>query len=211
VPDADQDPAEGELQRAARDQGYWPFRGCFEEGLRRAPDLGGAVTVHLRFSPGGANSADVAASTVHDPVVVACLAREAGHMRLPANDLSRAAVLQITLGAGDEPVFIPPPIRNAQAWRQALRGSWSAVEQCFADVLAKTPDAGGRMELRFRVKPDGVIAEVAEADTRFRAIDVTRCVLGVYRAANLPGVAVSGGDATFVYPLHFEAAPAGAF
>jgi hypothetical protein len=53
-----------------------------------------------------------------------------------------------------------------------------------------------------------VVHEVAEAGTHFRDVDVTRCVLGVYRAASLPALGAPGRDAAFVYALHFEAAPA---
>jgi hypothetical protein len=208
VPGADRDGAPAELQRAARNLGYWPFRTCFEEGLRRAPELGGTVTVRLRLTPGGVDGADVAASTVRDPVVAACVAREAGHLRLAGGDPPRTSALEVTLGAGDEPVFVPPPVHNAQALRQALREPWSAVEQCFAGALTRAPDAGGRMELRFRVQPSGAIREVAEADTRFPDFDVTRCVLAVYRAAALPAFQAPAHDETFVYALHFEAAPA---
>jgi hypothetical protein len=214
VVDADQLPEDAELQRAARDRGYWPFRVCFEEGLRRLPDLGGTVTLRLQLSPSGAGTAEVAATTLRDEVVAACLAREATSLRLPpGSDEPRVTVLRITLGAGDDPVFVPPAVRNAQALQQALRAPWTAVEQCFSDGLSKDPGAGGRMELRFRVHPSGAVVEVAEGDTRFRDIDVTRFVLGVYRAASLPpldrpGREAAARDSSFVYALHFEAAAA---
>jgi hypothetical protein len=210
VPEADRDRAAAALQRAARNAGYWPFRACFEEGLRRAPDLHGTVELRLRASHGDLDGSDVVGSTLRDPVVTACVAREAAALHLPAGDDRRSAAMGVTLGAGDDSVFVPPPVRNAVALRQALRGSWGAVERCFSDGLAHAPEAGGRMELRFRVEPGGGVAEVTEAETRFRAIDVTRCVLGVYRAASLPAAAGARGDATFVYPLHFEAVPVGA-
>jgi hypothetical protein len=66
---------------------------------------------------------------------------------------------------------------------------------------------GGRIELKFRVRPGGEVAEVAEGDTRFGDVEVTRCVLGVYRTARLAGIAHGSHDASFVYALHLEARP----
>ena len=205
VPDADRDPAAASFQREARNLGYWPFRTCFEEGLRRLPDLGGTVTLRLRVSPEGLAGGGAVRSTLGDPVVVACMAREAARIHWTAPDQARIADVLVTLGAGDEPVFVPPPVRNAPALLRSLREPWSDVERCFSDGLAKEPDAGGRMELRFRVAPGGTVAEVGEVETRFRPLDVTQCVLGVYRARTLPGGA--SREETFVYALHFESPP----
>src|SRR5207237_2054183 len=116
-------------------------------------------------------------------------------------------------GTGDEPVFAPPPLANAAPLREALRGSWNSVERCYADRLAKAPDVGGRMELHFRVQSSGEVAEVAEGEPRFGDLEVTRCVLGVYRATRLPAEVSSRrgrehgsrSTAEFVYALHFEA------
>ena len=96
---------------------------------------------------------------------------------------------------------------HADELRESLRASWPAVKQCYAGALAKHADDGGRLELHFHVKPSGEIAEVAEGDTRFGDVEVTRCVLGVYRGAKLPGVAHGSHDASFVYALHLEARP----
>ena len=80
------------------------------------------------------------------------------------------------------------------------------MRQCYASELAKHPDAGGRMELRFHVK-GSEITEVAENDTRFGDVDVTRCVLGVYRTAKLPSVAHGSHETSFVYAMHLESRP----
>jgi hypothetical protein len=114
--------------------------------------------------------------------------------------------MSVNLATGDEPVPTPHTAPHADDLRDALRKSWPAVTQCYAGEVAKHPDAGGRMELRFHVKPGGEIAEVVENDTRFGDVDVTRCVLGVYRSAKLP-VAHGSHEASFVYALHFEARP----
>ncbi len=195
-----------DVQRAARNIGYWPFRRCYEEGLRRNQRLGGKVSLEVRVTPTGVvERVTEAAATVGDPSVVTCVAREALHLALVPAESPTDTKMAITLATGDEPVPVPAPVRGADELREALRAHWPAVEQCYAAELPKHPDAGGRMELSFRLRQSGVVAEVAEGDTRFSDGDVTRCVLGVYRTTTLP--APHGGtprDESFVYAMHFE-------
>ena len=83
--------------------------------------------------------------------------------------------------------------------------------RALSQLLYDHPDAGGRLELRFRVKADGhatQILEVAEGESRFADIEVTRCVLGVYRTASLPAMHGATHETSFVYALHLEARPA---
>jgi hypothetical protein len=44
VADASGGASAAELQRVARNVGYWPFRHCYEEGLRRDQKMGGKVS-----------------------------------------------------------------------------------------------------------------------------------------------------------------------
>jgi len=197
-----------DLQRTGRNVGYWPFRHCYEEGLRRDQHMGGKVEMDLAVAPGGGvDRANITGATLHDESVVLCVAREAAHLALTPGESATSAKMELTLSTGDEPVPEPHPIPHAEDLRDALRASWPAVKQCYAGALAKHADDGGRLELRFHVKPNGEIAEVAEGDTRFGDVEVTRCVLGVYRGAKLPGVAHGSHDASFVYALHLEARP----
>jgi hypothetical protein len=199
-----------DLQRAARNLGYWPFRACYEEGLRRDQHLSGKVSLDVAIAPSGAVDRSVAtASTLRDDSVVACVAREAQHLALPAAESPATARIDVSLATGDEPVPLPHPAPHADELREGLRASWPAVEQCYARELGKRPDVGGRLELRFRIQRTGEIDEVAEGDTRFADVDVTRCVLGVYRTARLPPLPL-GQEVSFTYALHFEAMPEGA-
>ena len=205
VVDARGGAAAADLQRVARNIGYWPFRHCYEEGLRRDQRLGGKVPLELLVDPSGVvERAAANAATVADPSVVTCVAREALHLSLVPRESPTQAKLVVTLATGDEPVPVPRPVSGADDLRQALRGHWPAVEQCYASELPRHPDAGGRMELRFRLGPSGEVAEVAEGDTRFGDPDVTRCVLGVYRTTGFPALHGAPRDGTFVYAVHFE-------
>jgi hypothetical protein len=197
-----------DLQRTARNVGYWPFRHCYEEGLRRDQKMTGKVSLDLTVAPGGnVDAATIAGSTLHDESVVLCVAREAQHLALASGESSAAAKLSVTLATGDEPVPMPRPAPHAEDLREGLRASWPAVQQCYASELSKHPDAGGRLELKFRVRSGGELSEVAEGDSRFGDVDLTRCVLGVYRTAKLTGVGHASHEGTFVYPIHLEARP----
>ena len=199
-----------DLQRAARNLAYWPFRQCYEEGLRRDPHLSGKVSLELAISPAGSvDRSVVTASTQRDEIVAACVAREAQHLALPAGATATTAKVDVSLALGDEPVPAGRAIPGAEAVREALRGPWDAVRRCYTTALASHPRIGGRMELHFRMK-HGEIVEVSEMSgasdsERFGDVDVTRCVLGIYRTTRLP--AHGAHERSFVYALQFESAP----
>ncbi len=197
-----------DMQRAARNAGYWPFRDCYEQGLRRDQQLAGKVFLELQVNPtGGVDRATVVSSTVHDDIVGACVAREAAHLALPRGESPATARVEVTLALGDEPVPAGRTVPNAERLQQALRGSWRGVRQCYASALAGHPDAGGRLELHFKVHHDGEVSEVTEVgETHFATPDVTRCVVGVYRGAKLPALHAAR-DHAFVYALELESKP----
>jgi len=201
-----------ELQRTARNAGYWPFRHCYEEGLERSQSLAGSVRFGL-VRAGGVTSTQLVESTVKDESVTLCVLREARHLDLawgaaPGDAASDAgADMKVTLATGDEAVPTPRPALHAEELREALHASFPAIQQCYASQLERHPDLGGRMELRFEAKSDGEVIVVSEDEPRFSDVDVTRCVLGVYRTAKLPRMHGSHSS-RFVYALHFEAAPA---
>ncbi len=207
VVDAEGGLSAADLQRTARNGGYWPFRACYEEGLRKDQRLSGKVSLELHTTPGGAvDRSAVTATTVHDDIVAACVAREARHLALSPVDAETTAKVDVSLAVGDEPVETPKPLPNAAPLRDALRGSWDAVRKCYGGELAGHPDAGGRLEVTFHVRHDGEIIDVAEGDSRFGDVEVTRCVLGVYRTLKISALHFAR-DSHFVYALHLEAKP----
>lgn len=197
------------LQRTARNLGYWPFRQCYEDGLRRDSHMTGKVSLELLVNAGGAvDRSLVRTTTLRDEMVAACVAREARHLALPSSSAPTTARVEVSLLLGDEPVATGRPVPNAEPIRESLRGQWSAVRRCYSSRLASRPSIGGRMELHFHVR-HGEIVDVdeltaADASGRFGDPDVTRCVLAVYRAARLPH---GQREPSFVYPLRLESAP----
>jgi hypothetical protein len=208
VTDAQNGANASELQRTARSAGYWPFRRCYEEGLRRDQRLAGRVSLQVSVAAnGGIERASVASATLRDESVVLCVAREASRLVVASCGSMANAKMEVTLSTGDEAVPMPRPVPGAEELRSALRESWPAVKRCYATELARRPDAGGRLELKFRTTSSGEIVDVAEqGETRFAEVAVTRCVLGVYRTTALPAVRIDDTrETSFVYAMHLEA------
>jgi hypothetical protein len=207
------------LQRVARDLGYWPFRRCYEEALRRTPTVHGTVFLRMTVAADGsvariataAADADLrtgegqrAAEPAQDPVlsepaVSGCVARETTGIAFEGGDAESEALLAVVLTPGDTPLPSAPATAGAGSLRDALRALWPAVGRCYEVGLERRPWLGGPMELRFEFEDDFSL-DVAEAGTRFADGAVTDCVKDVYRSAHLP----RGADSVFFYDLDFE-------
>jgi hypothetical protein len=198
---------QADLQRIARDAGYWPFRRCYEDGLRRDQNLSGKVSLALSISPSGlVEQSSVTGSTLRDKIVIACVAREARELSFSASESRATASTDVSLATGDEPVAVSLPAADADELRRSLQNAWPAAEECYARGLLADPRLGGRIELLFRVDIHGELAEVSAGSTPLADSDLGRCVLDVYRGARL-GLREANHERHFVYALHFEADP----
>jgi hypothetical protein len=205
------DVAQPDAQRIARASGYWPFRHCYEEGLRRDQKLAGHVSMELTLrADGSVEFGRITESSLADESVALCVLREAGHLPplSPAADgeigAPRELAIRVALAVGDAPVPTPKVAPHADDLRDALRDNWPAAERCYESGLEQHRDLGGRLALRLRVGSSGEVEEAQEYETRFSDVEVTRCVLGVYRGAKLTPVKRS---LDIVYAMHFEAKP----
>ena len=76
---------EADVLRQARSKGYWPFRLCYEEGLRRSQKVHGTINVRVSVGASGAvRSAQKVAAEVDDPTVIGCVVKAARGLALPA-------------------------------------------------------------------------------------------------------------------------------
>jgi hypothetical protein len=199
--------SQADLQRTARNAGYWPFRGCYEDGLRRDQELSGKVSLALSISASGrVEQSSVTGSTLRDKVVVACVAREARQLSFSVAESRATAATEVSLATGDEPVAVLLPAAGAEELRRSLQNAWPAAEQCYARALVIDPRLGGRIELLFRVDIHGELAEVSAGSTHLADSDLGRCVLDVYRSARL-AMHETNHERHFVYALHFEEDP----
>ncbi|MGH7434266.1 MAG: hypothetical protein ACRENE_01165, partial [Polyangiaceae bacterium] len=196
------------LQRTARNLGYWPFRRCYEEGLRRDQSLTGTVSVDLLVSPeASGRRTELQSSTLKDDVVTKCVAREAHHLVFDPVASPVAAKLRVLLALGDEPVPLALGIPGGKDLRAELRAHWPEAASCFEASLARHPDAGGRIELRFDLDDDGALSQISEVGARYPDTATTECVAAVYRRVQLTSPPAVRGKA-FVYVVHFEPASA---
>ena len=192
------------LQRTARDVAYWPFRRCYEDGLRRDQELSGKVSLALSISTGGqVERSAMAGSTLRDEVAAACIARESRRIAFSPPEVETRATMEVSLATGDEAVAVVVPIAGAEGVRRSLQTAWPAAEQCYAQALVREPEAGGRIELLFRVDREGAVDEVSEGAARFGGPELGECLLDVYRKVPL-GLLRSTRERRFVYALHFE-------
>jgi hypothetical protein len=203
---------EVDVLRVARSKGYWPFRLCYEEGLRRAPKLHGAVRFRVTVGPGGSpRGVRKVAAEVDDPVVVSCVLKAARNLVLAAPERGTPEVtLEVSLWPGDLPVRVAaesslPPTVSATLMA-ALRARWPDVRACFAIGARRLPGLWGRLALRLRLAPNGQVTEAAEVESHFADADVTECVLRAYERTGVS----SGEDRVIVYALRLGTPPSAA-
>jgi hypothetical protein len=201
---------EADVLRLARAKGYWPFRLCFEDGLKRAPKLHGTVTMRVTVGANGApRGVRKVGAEVDDPLVVSCILKAARALSLPSPQRGTPEVtLQVSLWPGDAPLRSTPPPRVSPevpgALVASLREKWPQVRACYAEGVRRRPGLWGRLAMRFRVTTAGQIVEASEIESHFPDRDVTECTLRAYERA---GLAASGEERVIVYALRLGAPP----
>ncbi len=196
-----------DLQRTARDAGYWLFRHCYEGGLRRDQDLAGKVSLSLSISTSGqVESSRMSGATLRDKAVIACVTREAHEISFAPGEPAASASTEVSLARGDEPVAVTVPVARAEELRRSLQSARPAAQECYAKALAGDPWVGGRIELLFRVDVHGETVEVTQGNTHLMGSELGHCVLDAYRGARL-GLPAANHERHFVYALDFEVDP----
>lgn len=92
---------------------------------------------------------------------------------------------------------------DASHVRKAFQSRWAEVEACFTAGTGEHRFLGGRIELRFRVSPDGSVKSVHVARGNLGAWPIEKCVLGLAKGLALPKP--KGGEAQVEFPLDFPA------
>ena len=199
---------QADVQRQARAKGWGLIKSCYEEGLRRNQRLNGSLGFEVTIgADGNVSTWNEKGASLTDASVNLCVVREISRLGIFTADNASANVeFQVFLSPGDDPVPVPHIAPRADTLASVLRSRWAGVEVCYREGLERHADIGGRMEMRFRVRPAGDVADVVEGDTHFADADVSRCVLDVYRNTKFRKVA-GRHDETFVYALHLEASP----
>lgn len=202
-----------------RNRGYWPFRLCFEAGLRKNTTLAGKTRFRMAVAPDGHVSSSRRESTeLRDEDVSACLVTHARSLRFaPAPGRRTEVDVTVDLTPGDAPfpdglgahageAPDPGPGRlDIEAVTAALTPTLPAISICYAEGRALDPLLWGRVALRFDTNANGSVRNVTQHDTRFPAPSVVGCVLSAVRGIRLPKI--DGGPVRFVWALRLGSPP----
>ncbi|HET9933177.1 MAG TPA: AgmX/PglI C-terminal domain-containing protein [Polyangiaceae bacterium] len=181
------------LLAEARNQGYWPFRTCYEQGLRESAELSGQVQVRVRVAPSGrVASARLRGSPLKSHHTVECVLRAASALTFKKPPARRVdADLSVKFWPGDAP--LPPrDERVGVAWdptaiAAAVSAESSDLARCCVDALARDPQLWGRLAFTVHTDSTGRVRESHETESRFpdsRASDCVREALA--RLSQLP-------------------------
>jgi hypothetical protein len=204
--------SEADVLRLARSKGYWPFRLCYEEGLRRSQKLHGTVQVRVAVGANGAvRSAQKIAAEVDDPTVVGCVVKAAKSLALAAPERGTPSVtLEVSLWPGDDavPTSSAPDGKKSRALDtaalvEALRVHLPEVKACFADGRKTHAGLWGRIAMRLRIRAAGEIVDATEIESRFPDPQVTFCVLKTFAHTDVPA---PHEELIIVYPLRLSSA-----
>jgi hypothetical protein len=192
----------------ARNHGYWPFRLCFEEGLRYAPKLRGKTRVHVVIDASGrVRQGLVAGTELKDREVATCLAAHAEQLRFSPPPPRRLGLdLVVDLSPGDAPL---PELRLPEADATSMAFDTRRVDEllgaalgpagaCYAKARASDPALWGRIGLRVDVDRHGNVT-VLEHESRFPDAGVVRCVKDAVSA--LPIASAVQGPGSFTWGL----------
>jgi hypothetical protein len=206
------DTSEADMQRVARLKSYWPFRICYEQGLRRMQKLHGTIRLRLTIGPSGRPSGvQQLATELGDAAVVSCVVKSAMALGLPAPSSGAPQVtLAISLWPGDDPVNVKTAPRGknaapveAAALTEVLRARWNDVRACYAAGLQRHDGLWGRLALTMRIT-SGIVDDVGEVESHFPDAEVTECVRRAFLHAEVPAAT---RDLSIVYPLRFGRPP----
>ncbi|MEZ4223680.1 MAG: AgmX/PglI C-terminal domain-containing protein [Polyangiaceae bacterium] len=210
--------SETSLLARSRKYGYWPYRLCFEEGLRENPALSGKTTLRLTIDGRGRVVAPrVTATKLKDAEVPECLRKRTQELTFPPPPRGRSIGVDLTveLWPGDAPVsriapprgehFDNPGTLDATVLENRLRELVPQIAECYDGGLSADPDLWGRLAFRLDVAANGKLARSHEEETRFPDRGVRRCVQKLLNSFR-PG-APRGGEVHMVAAFRLGAPP----
>jgi hypothetical protein len=199
-----------------RKYGYWPYRLCFEEGLRKDQALKGETLVRADVDANGRIvSTRLLDTKLGNASVAECLSRKTLALQVPAPGRALRVKVGIKLWPGDAPVpSIGPPdgatLENSgridiAAVRSATSASTGDVAACYAAALERDPGLWGRIELRIDLDERGRVRKVAEHESRFPAREVVSCAADSLQQVAFPRP--SDGPISVVYAIRLGRPP----
>lgn len=202
----------------ARRKGYWPFRMCFEDGLRRDQHVHGKVSFVARLTRSGhAGRVRVVKERLPDDAVRACLADRVRALEFTPGPVRALDIgLSVELWPGDAPVPLtgPPdnkPVENpgeldADAVERAAASAREPITACYEAGLSHDAALWGRVQLQIDLDDKGHTERVRETESRFTDREVSACIVKAMKQVRFP--APAGGAVSFVMGVRLgELAP----
>lgn len=182
----------------ARKYGYWPFRLCFEAGLRADQQLHGKT--EIRFSirgDGSVRRARLVSTKLDRREVAECLASKSERLTFLPPPRARIDVeMTVALWPGDAPVPLAGPPSDpapdnpgeldTDAVAAALEVRRSEIGDCYRRGLARDGALWGRIQVRVDLDARGELLGAREDESRFPDRAVARCVVHAVRAVPFP-------------------------
>lgn len=203
--------SQASLLARSRKYGYWPFRLCFEEGLRKKPTLGGKTRIRFRVNRAGRILMKRLVQTkLEDRDVAQCLVEAASEIELLPAHRSIDVEASIDLWRGDAPLptLVEPPEKapnlDHEALTPVLEAARPSFEACYRSALVRDPKVWGRVELALQVDPTGVVTSATERDSHFPDKETVSCVIETARALQFPP---KKSRPSFLFGLRFGNAP----
>jgi hypothetical protein len=199
------------LLSLARRNGYWPYRLCFEDGLRARRVQRGKTVLRFSIDVRGRVTYARRLRSELAKEVADCLRKVTYGFRFEPAPARRVDVeLTVSLSAGD--VSLPPrdaagtPSNHVGQWPVWLQQLTPQVARCYAQGVARDAKLWGRIEVRLRRDANGHLG-AEELHSRFPDVVVTGCVLEALRAAPESGAVVAVGAADIVAAWRLGAPP----
>jgi hypothetical protein len=172
-----------------RNQGYWPFRLCLEEGIRAGTDARGKTVIRFSIDRRGRVSYARRMSSSFSNGVSDCMRKAAYAPRYQPGVPRRADVeLVAEVSAGDVPLPsrdpVAPPFAEG-ALANELDGLTPAVAECYRAGVLRDDALWGRLEMRLELAPDGTVAKAHELASRFPDPEVTKCAVELLTGTRL--------------------------
>jgi hypothetical protein len=177
-----------------RNQGYWPFRNCFEDAARERPGPGGRARLRLTLgSDGAVLFARVLETQLKNRTVALCFAEAALRLRVEPTRLRRLEVdVVVGVWPGDV-ALLPLPRPPTDATIVDVREMTRIVETIEADVarcmqVARHNDAvlWGRLCLSYALDETGHPSDVREAESQFGDRNAVACIVERFEKLDFP-------------------------
>jgi hypothetical protein len=200
----------------ARNRGYWPFRLCFEAGLRKDSKLRGKSRVRLVIASNGhVASSRLVSTELTDQETATCIAARATQLKFaPPPPRRLDAEVDVDLSPGDAPMpelrlgGVDPAVAavalDTRGLEAALAGALGPAQACFAARRENNAGLWGRILFRVDIDGHGNVT-VREHETRFPDAEVVRCAAAAVQA--VPLAPLAAGPTSFTWGLRFGSPP----